>query len=461
MKTKLFILLLLTGFSADSQHFGNIGSLTYPSVTGEYQEEIPGDQLLRLRMNDRQHTSDPLRSAAIKYRLDSIVSTINEKYVFSYSGTGNPDSQIRYYANGQPIELREFIYDTGGKILLNTKFFWDNTGQVWIPEEKTESGYTATGKVEETIISYWYTNLSQWQPGRKTNYFYDAADMEILRDVYDWDLATGTWMMKFSYATAYNASGQVLEQTVSSSNFPTNIMELNYRYDYYYNVNTPSFTDSILGYTYNQATASWTYSSFMEYIMTNPLTGDYISISYSYIAAIGLLPQWKYEVFFDTAGNVIDQSQYMWLGGFPNWKPLGRTTGTFDNSVPVTDLYIPPDYTFKSKYILRTVYARGVTSFTPLYDFIYYWTPLTTGLAESGQSAVKVFPNPASDVLNMQTGMDGDFQFSIRDINGRMIYEQVINGNATIDISRLSAGAYHWQLTGVNSVQTGKLIKVN
>lgn len=461
MNRILFLLLLLSGLSAQSQ------VISYPDNEETASEHFYSSYAFKVNTNrlsfKTTETAETLKSgnSSIKYRLDSIVSTVNEKYIFSYSGTGNPDSQTWYNSGGQPLERREFSYDQAGRILLNTQYTWDNNGLVWTPAERTESSYTIAGKIEEIINSSWDMNLLQFKPIRKTNYLYDILDREIQRDVYDWDDSAGSWEIKFSYATSYNASGQILTETVSSSNFLTNIMELNYRYDYYYNTTFPSFIDSALGYTYDQTNSAWIYSTFVEYNMTNSLTGDYISILYGYDAINGLIPQYKFEVLFDTAGNIIDQSTYMYWNGFPNWKPIGRVSGSFDNNVPVTDLYIPPDYSVAHKYILRTIYARGSTTFIPLYDFIYYWSPLSTGLAESEMSNITVFPNPASELLNIQTGADGEFRFSIHDISGSLVHEQVIENNTAIDIRHLRAGVYHWQLTEARLAQTGKLIKLN
>ncbi len=67
----------------------------------------------------------------------------------------------------------------------------------------------------------------------------------------------------------------------------------------------------------------------------------------------------------------------------------------------------------------------------------------TTGIGEQKEAMIQVYPNPASDILNIEVSEDSKVQ--LLDLNGKQVVaEQSINANQkkTIDVSNLSAGVY-------------------
>jgi hypothetical protein len=79
------------------------------------------------------------------------------------------------------------------------------------------------------------------------------------------------------------------------------------------------------------------------------------------------------------------------------------------------------------------------------------------GSGQSGTNSFTLFPNPAQDFLTLKG--ESLVNYSIFDLNGRLIQEQVLNGsgyvNERIDISTLDNGLYLFSVTDV----TGKIHK--
>lgn len=70
------------------------------------------------------------------------------------------------------------------------------------------------------------------------------------------------------------------------------------------------------------------------------------------------------------------------------------------------------------------------------------------GLDELKNEKVTVYPNPTSDVLNINaTGIFGISMFYVQDLNGRLVYQQESTFETlmkqTIDVSKLGIGLYH------------------
>ncbi len=78
-----------------------------------------------------------------------------------------------------------------------------------------------------------------------------------------------------------------------------------------------------------------------------------------------------------------------------------------------------------------------------------------TGINESGESAIEVYPNPTSDIVNINlNGLDADGVITVYDISGKIVFTQSISNqsNPSIDLSNLDAGNYILEIKteGVN-----------
>ena len=83
------------------------------------------------------------------------------------------------------------------------------------------------------------------------------------------------------------------------------------------------------------------------------------------------------------------------------------------------------------------------------------------GIDEAGQGSVRLYPNPASNVLNIALDGNDVNEVVVIDIYGKTVARNtVVDGTNTINISRLPAGMYFVQLRANNAVKaTQKLIK--
>jgi len=84
----------------------------------------------------------------------------------------------------------------------------------------------------------------------------------------------------------------------------------------------------------------------------------------------------------------------------------------------------------------------------------------TVGIDEQALANVNVYPNPASEYLNI--GLDQDdadqYELKIWDLSGKMVYSDV-STNKRIDISNFQTGIYHLTISGKGNTHTIKFIK--
>lgn len=78
------------------------------------------------------------------------------------------------------------------------------------------------------------------------------------------------------------------------------------------------------------------------------------------------------------------------------------------------------------------------------------FTTIGDGLVEFANSTLKVYPNPASDFINITSELNGEAEVNILDMTGRCVKNVVINdmSNATINISDLDKGVYFINING-------------
>ena len=83
------------------------------------------------------------------------------------------------------------------------------------------------------------------------------------------------------------------------------------------------------------------------------------------------------------------------------------------------------------------------------------------GINTADNAIVKVQPNPATSVANLTIeGVNGDVNYALIDMNGRVISQKVINANATeqINLEGLARGTYFVRITNNNFTKVEKLI---
>lgn len=110
-------------------------------------------------------------------------------------------------------------------------------------------------------------------------------------------------------------------------------------------------------------------------------------------------------------------------------------------------------------FIIATSSYGGLTgSSTPVLGNAFYLDDLKLSLAgvkENAASTVKVYPNPANDVLNIK--VDGEISnVTITTLDGKVVSS---TATSTVNVASLTAGLYIYQVTANGKVSTGNFVK--
>lgn len=77
-------------------------------------------------------------------------------------------------------------------------------------------------------------------------------------------------------------------------------------------------------------------------------------------------------------------------------------------------------------------------------DIDIRWTPLSSISSNRNFTKVNIYPNPATDYINIKYSQDvnDDILFSIYDVLGNQIYQSISTQNTRVDVSSFKAGEY-------------------
>jgi hypothetical protein len=92
---------------------------------------------------------------------------------------------------------------------------------------------------------------------------------------------------------------------------------------------------------------------------------------------------------------------------------------------------------------------------------IGYATGIPVGVSNIIANQISIYPNPAGDLINLQTSEIGRYVIEISTVNGQMILSSNSSGSThQIDLSSFQKGLYFISIRSENYVSTHKIIKL-
>jgi len=97
---------------------------------------------------------------------------------------------------------------------------------------------------------------------------------------------------------------------------------------------------------------------------------------------------------------------------------------------------------------------------TSYWNVKYYYSEQTiTGIKENTQKKVDVYPNPATDFINLHVGTTLDpAKIEIYDSQGKLVMTEDIIPGKQISVKHLQRGLYIYKVSFQDTILTGKII---
>ncbi|MFH0756168.1 MAG: T9SS type A sorting domain-containing protein [Bacteroidota bacterium] len=107
------------------------------------------------------------------------------------------------------------------------------------------------------------------------------------------------------------------------------------------------------------------------------------------------------------------------------------------------------------------VYVETAGSPNICFDTICNGTCDETGIDENVTTGISIYPNPANDLLTIETEKSGPHSIEITSLNGQLVYSATMEGDThRIDMTPFSKGAYIIRIMSEETVTTRKVIKL-
>lgn len=357
-------------------------------------------------------------------------------------------------ANFSPMAYYKFYYRYNQWNQLSSYLWYNseanNSYQMYL------FSYDAMGRLTNDSLLYAQDLISEWEPLEKNDYSYNG--ILPYSDVH-WLIEGGnppTWTNQFTEVYIHNELGRLVEIEYHQNQPSTGLHFISGRDTFEYNNN---FVSAIIRQSRTSDTSSWTNtgkreftrdnvgqvleerrysfwsSSNQQYNYINHLVNEFnsygdIERTTNYYSAlnINMFDTLKYEYVYNLE-HTVDQLVL----------PINRVYNGFENGL------LTPSFTHQLLQLRHSSWdTEGLFWKNRWYIEHYYHEELVPeNVAEQETFAVKVFPNPATDELRIQSPQ-GTFvrAYHLVDLDGKVVATDQVHYGNSISLPPLAAGTY-------------------
>lgn len=347
----------------------------------------------------------------------------------------------------------EYIYDTNGNLTQQNGYGWYESQ--WVHYSKTEYTSDTNGNLTQEIEYSW--NGSEFVNDLKTEYTYDTNGILTQEIYYYWNVSEWSSHSKTEYIT-YDTNGnltQYIDYSWDGSQW-VNYSKTEYTY------NTNGNLTQYNGYYWD--ISQWVINSKTEY--TYDTNGNLTQEIDYYWDGVQWYIDWKTDYTYDTNGNLTQYINVRWNG--VEWSNDWKTEFTYNNSYSFLDLILPFFYSNTEVKIFfnhMLTNGKGYVWDVILNDWkinnnfdFYYSEKDILSISEITEEQLKIYPNPVSNILTIQSEIIPIDRVVIYSILGKKIKEIGIDFN-NIHTEDLSKGLYLISIYTEKGTTVKKLIK--
>ena len=415
-----------------------------PLMAQKSNDKTPAQQMREMKQKVEQ-----LNRMAGTYlqKLDSVVEP-GSKEIMQYDQQLNCTKTTLYYTDGtewEPSWITEYEYDDQNRVISAT---YTTVGYEEYADRETIV-YDAEGRISE--IHDWSKVEGTWMEVHKVTYEYNTQGYLLKENMYGKD-DNNEWYLSGYWE--YNYENGLLKECIGYNwSYVTGNIELNNRALYFYDGQLCTHEEYSLWDLNNN---NWIISYRTEYMYNGDglVKEEIFMHTYEFGGELEYSTRTQYE--YDDHHNVTLLTNYRYEEG---WQPENNITMDYDLTVLASNIAgfairfgDGSDSYYKNKLLKIT----NTNSYGESEELNLYYSS-ATGVNEQAESLLSVWPNPASETLNLNA--DGLCQVNIYSIDGRLVMS-LDKGFETINVSALSRGCYLLKATLKDgSVITQKFVK--
>ena len=384
-----------------------------------------------------------------------------------------------------------YKYDSNGNQLVFITYLWDYTGSRWTGHQKEEVEYDIDGNRILEVLWVWENSIQEWLLSHRREYIYenglvkqesdsywsDEAEDWVIREIKEYEYEDGLLLtmliggadlngdgiinqldeVKIDYS--YDQQGKLVCETTYYCFDEQTGWQAVYKYDYTYYSNKLPESKTRLDINeeewLNQSREYYTYDT----------EGRMISYTYAYwnyeMNDWRPSEMWEYELSDD--GNLMSMTLNEWDSDSGSLVPNLKNEYDHNNDFTLEDLILPKDY--PPQYFAHMItafrqYEYDDGNWTLMYRGDLFYSGFTsTGTGNTPVAGIKVFPNPADEIINIRIGINnGKILFELYDTSGKKVKSLRLPVNGQVSVRDLNPGIYLYKLIGSGAQQTGQLV---
>lgn len=200
----------------------------------------------------------------------------------------------------------------------------------------------------------------------------------------------------------------------------------------------------------NTSNGGFTYLMDTFHIFTEPGTYYYVCSPHANMGMKGMITVVDDWTFFQTSSNAGDPSYAFWAD---NANDVGMPLVTLysDGAEFLNNGSVATPETWDCIAGACVDPGDGTGYYDNLGDCQYVC--VSSGIEESNNQTLLVYPNPANDFISFNTDYSGTL--NIYGVDGKEVVNKQISPNATINIADLAEGMYHYRFISDMEIQSG------
>lgn len=329
--------------------------------------------------------------------------------------------------------------NSDGNIINALILKWDIDTKEWVNYFKKINSYTTNGKITRTVTIKWNIDKNKWENYTQQNLYYDSLGHTIKYNILYWDLDSEEWVYDKQYLYSYNYKYKTLELTQiwdKNNKEWHNVQREVFKYD--------SLGNKILSLaqSWNRETSTWkNKTQTLKFYNNQTLTKSLFQYWNDSIEKWINKHQWLFTE--NSSDNTHESLSQKWDNDTKEWINDKRTISKFD---------IYGNY----KQYLYQSWERYAEEWIDVVKEDFFWSKFeTSGLLSNSLESIKIYPNPASEFINIITDFSlKNNYYQIISASGEILESNILNENYKINISNLPKGVYF-----LNIVDQNKTIK--
>lgn len=483
--TTLFMLLLMT------MSYGRPKENIVLKSALEPHMQIPIDRAINIVKGSNEGTF--LTYDNIKYVLDSVVREGVDKQCYAFDDSCNLtlDSYYTWHIQSSQwflSEKQEITYNSQQKATSEAYYYGDSLGHVIGDYKRLNTYNTDEDSLQKVEDYYWENNAWKSSPDYVARYTYrkDTVTANVSMLIDDFEML----VQQIITIQLTDTTNTIIYLYRPNDNPDT--MLYSSKYDYTYNSNDDQLLET--KYVWNANTTSWTsdYQRARSYDENNYNTGyqfsywndslqawqlhysntytadeNYNPQTYTYRARNeeldSLINSDKSEFTYDDYRNRTSRINYTWDLNNNEWKAISKAYDySYDFDVEVFETLLPESLrsmTFLkidsviSESLVDDVWVKNPTS------IYHYSSPQAASIPSTETATLRVYPNPTTGSVHIELPSQyNEGHFSLWNINGQCLMNQMVTNNEAINLQGIANGYYLCKIKCGNTLLTQKLI---